>query len=108
MTSLPPLRAAMLIWSSSSAVRARRAFGRRRGLATLCAGLAPGAISPSAMARLKIARTAAITCSPACRPPRVDRRDRAAATVSRCIASMSVAAIRSSGRSPHACAIRNQ
>jgi hypothetical protein len=38
--------------SSSWAVRARRVFGSRRGLTTRWASLAPGGMSPSAMARL--------------------------------------------------------
>jgi hypothetical protein len=52
MVSLPLMREAALISVSSVAVRARRALGRRRGLATRWAGLADGAMRSSAMARL--------------------------------------------------------
>ncbi|OXM50411.1 hypothetical protein CFP75_16075 [Amycolatopsis alba DSM 44262] len=60
------------------------------------------------MARLKIARAAATTCSLACRPLRVLRRVRAWVAASCCIASMSVAVIWSRRRSPQAVAMRVQ
>jgi hypothetical protein len=49
-----------------------------------------------------------MTRSPACRPLRQLRRGRAVAAIWRCIASMWLAVIVSSGRSSHAVAIRCQ
>ena len=49
-------------------------LGRRRGLATLRAGLSASAISPSSTARWYRQRSAATRCSAALRPPRALRR----------------------------------
>jgi hypothetical protein len=108
MTSLPLVRATALISASSRGLSARRGLGNRRGLRTWWAGLAPAGIRPSATARVKKARAALITFSPACRPPRPLLRRRACFTHSRCSASTSVAATVSIGQSPQAAAIRVQ
>ena len=89
-------------------VNAPRVLVSHRGLATRCAGLAAAAMSPSAIARLNNTRAAAITCSPACRPPRPLRRSRAWPAQSRYNAWTSVDAMESSGRPAHTAAIRRQ
>jgi hypothetical protein len=60
------------------------------------------------MGRLNRARAATMTCSPAWRPWRLLRRDRAVAAIWCCMASTSLAATASSGRSRQTMAIRCQ
>ena len=72
--SSPVVAATWLISASRVSATARRVEGRRRGLATLRAGLSLSLISPSSSACRYRQRSAAMRFSAALRPPRALRR----------------------------------